>query len=77
MQKLAELHPEIVTIHNIGHSAEGREMLALTLSIPSVDTAAHTVPGPGKLGFVIVGAQHAREVRPPFQPLSHILTLSF
>jgi extracellular matrix protein 14 len=66
MKELAELHPDIVKLHYIGHSAEGREMLAMTFSSPSVNSTASRIPGPGKLGFVIVGAQHAREVRQIF-----------
>ncbi|KXN81964.1 Putative metallocarboxypeptidase ECM14 [Leucoagaricus sp. SymC.cos] len=61
MRELASLHPDLVTIHNLGHSAEGREMLAMTLSTPSSNSTLRRIPGVGKLGFVIVGAQHARE----------------
>ncbi|KAJ3575013.1 hypothetical protein NP233_g1382 [Leucocoprinus birnbaumii] len=61
MQELAELHPDLVKLHNIGHSAEGREMVAMTVSAPPTNSTLRGLPGPGKLGFVIVGAQHARE----------------
>lgn len=63
MQELAELHPNIVKLHNIGHSGQGREMLAMTFSTPLINSTLRPQPGPGKLGFVIGGAQHAREVR--------------
>jgi extracellular matrix protein 14 len=63
IQELARLHPDIVNIHNIGRTGEGREILAMTLSTPPTDAMMRSLPGPGKLGFVIVGAQHAREVR--------------
>ncbi|KAF5354182.1 hypothetical protein D9756_006896 [Leucocoprinus leucothites] len=61
IQELARLHPDLVRLHNIGHSAEGREMIAMTFSAPSTNSTLRGLPGPGKLGFVIVGAQHARE----------------
>ncbi|KAF9443913.1 peptidase M14 [Macrolepiota fuliginosa MF-IS2] len=61
IQGLAELHPDLIKLHNIGHSAEGREMLAITVSAPTSDSAPRRQPRSGKLGIVIVGAQHARE----------------
>ncbi|KAL9709685.1 hypothetical protein Ac2012v2_007425 [Leucoagaricus gongylophorus] len=61
IQEVAELNPNLVQLHRIGHSAEGREMIAITLSAPSTNPTKRGLPGPGKLGFVIVGAQHARE----------------
>ena len=63
IQEVAELNRNIVELHKIGHSAEGREMTAITLSASSIEPTQRGRPRPGKLGFVIVGAQHAREVR--------------
>jgi len=63
VQEVAELNQNIVELHKIGHSTEGREMTAITLSASSIDMTERGRPRPGKLGFVIVGAQHAREVR--------------
>ena len=65
MEDLAITYPDIVQLDYIGHSGEGREMLAIRLSKPtsnitSEDGNAFNVK---KSGFVITGAQHAREVR--------------
>lgn len=65
--QLAELHPDLVKLVSIGHSAEGREMIALEVS---KDKAFQKRDGgvsgselnAKKVGFVITGAQHAREV---------------
>jgi len=62
-QEVAQLNRNIVKLHKIGHSAEGREMTAITLSTSSIDPTERGRPRSGKLGFVIVGTQHAREVR--------------
>ncbi|KAJ7069098.1 peptidase M14 [Mycena amicta] len=51
-RRLVELHPESVSLLELGHTAEGREMLGLRVSKPSNAT---------KLGFVVMGPQHARE----------------
>ncbi|KAF7330660.1 Zinc carboxypeptidase [Mycena sanguinolenta] len=50
--ELARLHPESVTILQLGHSGEEREMLGMKISSPSNKT---------KLGFIVLGPQHARE----------------
>ena len=63
IQKVAELNRNVVKLHRIGHSAEGREMTAITLSTSSINSTERGHPRSGKLGFVIVGTQHAREVR--------------
>ncbi|CCM03464.1 uncharacterized protein FIBRA_05597 [Fibroporia radiculosa] len=55
VEALAALHPEVVQLVNIGHSAEGREMFAMRLSKNTGKKAK------AKAGFVITGAQHARE----------------
>ncbi|PIL27555.1 hypothetical protein GSI_10706 [Ganoderma sinense ZZ0214-1] len=63
MQDLATVHPDIVQLEYIGHSAEGREMIAIKLSKPPVSATnedGHTYNAK-KAGFVIAGAQHSRE----------------
>ncbi|KAH9950804.1 hypothetical protein B0H21DRAFT_721773 [Amylocystis lapponica] len=54
MQQMAALYPDIVKLDYIGHSAEGREMVAMRLSRDSGNFKT-------KKGFVVTGAQHARE----------------
>jgi extracellular matrix protein 14 len=72
MHEIAALHPEIVSVVHLGHSGEGREMLGLTLSRPpAAESPQNVTKGKygghrkqtlgKKLGFVISGAQHARE----------------
>ena len=62
---LSELHPDLVEVVSIGHTAEGREMVALEISR---DKGLRKRGGSSnsdlakKVGFVITGAQHAREV---------------
>lgn len=53
---MAILYPDIVQLVNIGHSAEGREMVAMRISKGSGGSLKQ------KAGFVVTGAQHAREV---------------
>jgi hypothetical protein len=75
MQDLADAHPETASLIKFGRSAEGRDILGLTISTgddesDEVDGAKkkkkNKKKGPKKhkekLGFVIQGAQHAREV---------------
>ncbi|KAJ7018692.1 peptidase M14 [Mycena alexandri] len=52
MTDLARLHPDSVSILQLGHSGEEREMLGMKISTPN-KTA--------KLGFIVLGPQHARE----------------
>ncbi|CAK5262105.1 unnamed protein product [Mycena citricolor] len=52
MLELRRLHPSLVTLLTLGHTAEEREMLGLKISKET---------GKKKLGFVIMGPQHARE----------------
>ncbi|KAJ7343834.1 hypothetical protein DFH08DRAFT_871334 [Mycena albidolilacea] len=59
IQELARLHPESVTIEQLGHTAEGREMLGMKIS-KSASASGMTSAAP-KLGFVVLGPQHARE----------------
>ncbi|KAF7292987.1 Zinc carboxypeptidase [Mycena indigotica] len=54
LRKLVELHPQTVSLVELGHTAEGREMLGLKISKVANTTMA-------KLGFVVMGPQHARE----------------
>lgn len=71
MRKLTEEYPDTATVTRIGLTAEGRDLLALTVSKPGDATKLEehgkkkkkkkkhpTVP---KLNFVVVGAQHGRE----------------
>ncbi|EPS95107.1 hypothetical protein FOMPIDRAFT_1038635 [Fomitopsis schrenkii] len=54
VRAMANMFPELVQVAYIGHSAEGREMTALRISKPNPKAKA-------KPGFVLTGAQHARE----------------
>ncbi|THH32186.1 hypothetical protein EUX98_g1981 [Antrodiella citrinella] len=58
VDELLELYPDLVTRTDIGHSSEGREMFALTISKPKVTDTSDNAK---KTGFVLTGAQHARE----------------
>ena len=65
MGDLAAAHPTLVELVELGHSGEGREMLAMKLSSTHVVARGHKGTGEAKkekAGFVITGAQHAREV---------------
>jgi len=74
MQDLADTHPETVRLINFGQSAEGRDILGLTISTGDDDESEEEKGEKRKkkkkilrkqrekLGFVIQGAQHAREV---------------
>lgn len=72
LRQLSKLHPNTTRLTNLGHTGQGREMMALTISnTEHNETQTMTTKkrkkgkknrnGDGKLGFVIVGAQHARE----------------
>lgn len=79
IKQLADAYPHITQLVHIGQSAEGREMKGLTISTGPYNMSSSLLgeglrganktkktptPNDGrKLGFVIVGAQHAREVR--------------
>ncbi|KAJ7751749.1 peptidase M14 [Mycena maculata] len=56
IHEMARTHPESVTILRLGHSGEGREILGMKISA----SGSGTPPVP-KLGFVVLGPQHARE----------------
>lgn len=69
---LAVLSPNTTRIHRLGHSGQGRELIAMTISKTAEEPQGQkkkprkTQNRPSteeKLGFVIMGAQHAREVR--------------
>ena len=74
LKQLVELNPNTTSLTRIGVSSQDRDILALTISTPSneLDTEKKKKKkkkkkgkGPkhsGKHDFVIVGAQHAREV---------------
>ncbi|RPD65540.1 hypothetical protein L226DRAFT_530887 [Lentinus tigrinus ALCF2SS1-7] len=64
MEEMARAYPNLVQLVDLGHTGEGREMIAMKLS-KEVELSAH---GDGtrsssvkKAGFVVTGAQHARE----------------
>ena len=71
LQQLVDLNPNTTTLSRIGVSSQDRDILALTISTPSgllevekKKKKKKKRKGPkvtGKLDFVIVGAQHARE----------------
>ena len=77
LNQLSNAYPNTTRLISLGHSAEGREMTALSISTGPYkfqdDGRKKKKPkkhrkSPGakdgmKMGFVIVGAQHAREVR--------------
>ena len=84
MRQLADRHPETMRLINLGRSAEGRDVLGLTISEAEEEEREEgngtkkkkkkkkkkTMRKQGeKLGFVIQGAQHAREVL--FDPCSY------
>ncbi|PAV18089.1 Zn-dependent exopeptidase [Pyrrhoderma noxium] len=58
LEHIAALFPERVTLFELGHSAEGREMYAVRIS-SNADAVVRG--GERRTGFVISGAQHARE----------------
>ena len=76
IRDLADAYPRQVTIVPLGHSGEGREMLALEITAGA--SASHMSHDPKSqvvlnrkgnsggakppCGFVIIGAQHSREV---------------
>jgi extracellular matrix protein 14 len=79
LNKLSDAHPNITRLVNLGLSAEGRSMTGIAIStgpytnqggggvgrgnIGGKRNKKHEIRQGLKLGFVIVGAQHAREVR--------------
>ena len=74
INRLAALYPNTTELHKLGHSGQGREMMSLTISKGPVVTQTEKREGrmhrkqsepSAKPAFVIVGAQHAREVGTP------------
>ncbi|THU92100.1 hypothetical protein K435DRAFT_967814 [Dendrothele bispora CBS 962.96] len=75
VHEMAKAYPEEASVVHLGHSAEGREMLGLKLARvppenndddkpekgPEKPGKERTLDPTKKLGFVIMGAQHARE----------------
>ncbi|KAG7440202.1 peptidase M14 [Guyanagaster necrorhizus] len=63
--QLAAEHPSTVSVIHLGHSGEGREMRGLKISSGSTGVKKtgyrKGVDPSQKLGFVVAGAQHARE----------------
>jgi hypothetical protein len=70
MHELATAHPERVSMVPLGHSSEGRELYALEIAAGQrshdhkfADGRSGAETDALPLGFVVTGAQHAREVR--------------
>jgi hypothetical protein len=68
MRDIAELRPELANVVSLGHSGEGREVWALKLHKQDDEQQVggrgnREIDPSNKLGFLIVGALHAREVR--------------
>ena len=66
MRELQSIRPDLVKLHELGHSGLGREMYGLTISKDKKSARrgnGQALRNRAKLGFVILGAQHAREVR--------------
>ncbi|KAL7284162.1 hypothetical protein ACG7TL_001444 [Trametes sanguinea] len=61
MQEMASAYPNLVELTNLGHSSEGREMLAMQISKGDPELRNSEGTAAKKTGFVITGAQHARE----------------
>lgn len=65
VKDLLDLYPNQVRLVPIGHSAENREMFALEITSDNASTRK-------KSGFVITGAQHAREASDAHSGLFHV-----
>ena len=63
VRELLDIYPDQVELVPIGHSAQHREMFALQIT-QDKSLRHRDVTGRKKHGFVITGAQHAREVCP-------------
>ncbi|RDX54557.1 hypothetical protein OH76DRAFT_1373345 [Lentinus brumalis] len=61
MGEMTRAYPNLVQLVNIGHTGEGREMVAMKLSKEVDLSGAGSSSSVKKAGFVITGAQHARE----------------
>ncbi len=65
MEDLSSSNPSLVQLVNLGHSSEGREMMGMKISKESTLLSSGRSSSTKKAGFVITGAQHAREVGAP------------
>ncbi|KAI9063593.1 hypothetical protein FKP32DRAFT_1611733 [Trametes sanguinea] len=61
MQEMASAYPNLVELINLGHTSEAREMLAMRISRGDSELRKSVGAAAKKTGFVITGAQHARE----------------
>ncbi|KAH9849312.1 hypothetical protein C2E23DRAFT_839677 [Lenzites betulinus] len=62
MQTMASTHPHLVELINLGHTAEQREMIGMRISKGDEELRRSGRDSVSKrVGFVITGAQHARE----------------
>lgn len=81
MNDLEKRYPEIVESIKVGVSGEGRQLTGVKIG-KSAKVKAHGKVGKkgkktqGKMGFVITGAQHAREVSQTSNHLSRLYLLS-
>ena len=73
INRLAALNPNTTQLHRLGHSGQGREMVSLTISkghgVTRTEKKERGINKKqlklyAKPAFVIIGAQHAREVLP-------------
>jgi extracellular matrix protein 14 len=67
LRELAREYPGLVTLVKVGMSGEGREVWGVRVSSSEREDGKEGKrkgEGEGKMGFVITGAQHAREVSP-------------
>ncbi len=62
VKELLDLYPDNVELVRIGHSSENREMFVLEIS-KDKGLRGRPLSMKKKTGFIISGAQHAREVR--------------
>lgn len=60
---LSALHPHSVKRIKLGHSAQGREMYGLRIRKPKKSKGGEKGLSKKGFGFLVLGAQHAREVR--------------
>jgi hypothetical protein len=79
INELAALYPNVTHVYKLGHSALGREMVSMTISTGAEvaqDRKGQLVTR-AKPAFVIVGAQHAREVRLKAYSCAHPCSVLF
>jgi extracellular matrix protein 14 len=66
-------HPELVEVFRVGISGEGRDLLGVRISKGGGGRRGVGKKAGGKMGFVITGAQHAREVSTSFFPMFRVV----